>query len=1364
MKRTQLVLLILVFLLGITSLVWAQPVNITIGTGTGTNTTTSTPTPYGTFYKSFRQQYLFTAMELAQAGGGAGPINSIAFNVQALNTCSPMPNFRIRIKNTTLTALTTTFEAGTYTQVWQQAEFTPVVGWNTHTFTTPFAWDGTSNIIVDIVSSLIPGAYTQNASVFFTPTTGVNTCLRFQSDTVEADTGTTGSVSVNRANTVFNMAPYIPTNPPNPAVLVGPPDGGQYIAVLPVLSWLQGGGAPTGYKVFLGTNTPPTNVVNGFDVGNNTTYTPTNQLQNNTQYYWKIVPYNNYGDATNCPIWSFTTVTSGLAIANIGSGVAMNGIYEAPTPYGTYYKAFRQQYLYLASEILSNGGAPGLISGIGFNVQALNTCVAMPNFTIRMKNTTLTALTTTFEVGEYTTVWTNASFLPVVGWNIHTLGTPYFWDGVSNVIVEIVTDMIPVAYTQNASVFYTPTTGVNTSLRFQSDTVNGSTGTTGSNSVNRANTRIIVQVGGMGALNGTVTTGGNPLAGATVSIVGTSHTATTSATGTYSFPFITQGAYQVTCSKTGFQPQTVNVTIVENQTVTQNFAMVSLPLVNVTGMVAGSDAPTVGIPGATITLTGMANYTATTNAQGQFTITGVYASQTYSYTVVATGYSPATGTVNVGATNHNMGTVIVNEITFPATGVQATEVLPNVNLTWTAPNPNVQNLTESFENATFPPQNWAQTITDTGPANTYGVTPTWCRVGSVALTPPVAPPDGQWQAGLWWSYNHQDEWLKTPQFTCPPNASLVFKSYVYLGSTYNDHYYVKVSTNNGSTWTMLWDASTQPGAAWNAYATNPITIPLASYGGQQIRLAWHALDPPSNDGLWYVWFMDQIFVGSPTQTVTFNLEDMEVQSAGPQAFKVGRNLFNGYELPAKGMALGIEQAAPVISSTLRNDRALTGYKVWRLLEGQETNEAAWTLLTPTIIPVPTTAYSDTGWGAVPDGTYKWAVKAVYTGDVLTAAALSNAITKQTQIGTIAGIVRKPDNTPIVGATVTAGTATATSNVTGAYSMQVPAGFYTVTCAAIGYVTGTQTGIVVLNGETTTVNFVLAVSNLVTDGFESYDNFVIDFAPWVNVDVDQSTTYTITGVTFLHSGEAMAYIVFNPSATTPPLTTAAWTPHGGAKFAGCFAGTTPPNNDWLISQLFNNIGTEAEVSFWAKSVTANYGLERFKVGVSTGGTAPANFTFISGATYIQAPIDWTQYTFDIPATYVGQNIRVGIQCVSDDAFVFMVDDFVMNLGTVSNVDPVTPVVATALKANFPNPFSAATTINYSVKGRQPVVVDIYNTKGQKVKTLVNETKAEGNHSITWDGKDDNNVRVSNGVYFYKMNAGKYTSSRKMIMLK
>ncbi|MCD8478934.1 MAG: choice-of-anchor J domain-containing protein [Candidatus Cloacimonetes bacterium] len=82
--------------------------------------------------------------------------------------------------------------------------------------------------------------------------------------------------------------------------------------------------------------------------------------------------------------------------------------------------------------------------------------------------------------------------------------------------------------------------------------------------------------------------------------------------------------------------------------------------------------------------------------------------------------------------------------------------------------------------------------------------------------------------------------LMTPSFNCPPDAYMTFDSYVFLGSTNNDHYYVKASTDAGNTWTVLWDASAQTGG-WNYYSS-PFTVDLSAYGGLGLILAFNAVD------------------------------------------------------------------------------------------------------------------------------------------------------------------------------------------------------------------------------------------------------------------------------------------------------------------------------------------------------------------------------------------------------------------------------------------------------------------------------------------------------------------------------------------
>ncbi|MBP7564267.1 MAG: T9SS type A sorting domain-containing protein, partial [Candidatus Cloacimonetes bacterium] len=70
-------------------------------------------------------------------------------------------------------------------------------------------------------------------------------------------------------------------------------------------------------------------------------------------------------------------------------------------------------------------------------------------------------------------------------------------------------------------------------------------------------------------------------------------------------------------------------------------------------------------------------------------------------------------------------------------------------------------------------------------------------------------------------------------------------------------------------------------------------------------------------------------------------------------------------------------------------------------------------------------------------------------------------------------------------------------------------------------------------------------------------------------------------------------------------------------------------------------------------------------------------------------------------------------------------------------------------NYPNPGNPSTTIRFSLNEAQKVSVDIYNIKGQKVKTLVNQHLSQGTHGFVWTGEDDNNHSVSTGVYFYRV---------------
>ena len=89
---------------------------------------------------------------------------------------------------------------------------------------------------------------------------------------------------------------------------------------------------------------------------------------------------------------------------------------------------------------------------------------------------------------------------------------------------------------------------------------------------------------------------------------------------------------------------------------------------------------------------------------------------------------------------------------------------------------------------------------------------------------------------------------------------------------------------------------------------------------------------------------------------------------------------------------------------------------------------------------------------------------------------------------------------------------------------------------------------------------------------------------------------------------------------------------------------------------------------------------------------------------------------------------------------------------------------ALKQNYPNPFNPSTTIQYSLPEAAKVQLDIFNVKGQLIKTLVNGEMPAGMHSVVWNGRDMNNQAVASGVYFYRISSPQNTQTKRMLLMK
>jgi hypothetical protein len=143
-----------------------------------------------------------------------------------------------------------------------------------------------------------------------------------------------------------------------------------------------------------------------------------------------------------------------------------------------------------------------------------------------------------------------------------------------------------------------------------------------------------------------------------------------------------------------------------------------------------------------------------------------------------------------------------------------------------------------------------------------------------------------------------------------------------------------------------------------------------------------------------------------------------------------------------------------------------------------------------------------------------------------------------------------------------------------------------------------------------------------------------------------------------------------------------------------------------------------------------------------------------------------YTLSIEhGTYRVHCIMQGYQPTVQDNIVVNAGQITIvnfTLNPVSNSDPsIVPVPF--ILGNHPNPFADNTSISFSLPKSSSVKIEIYNVKGQRVKTLVNENMKSGSHDILWNGSNESNQQVGNGIYLCKLICGKDTLIRKLIKL-
>lgn len=172
--------------------------------------------------------------------------------------------------------------------------------------------------------------------------------------------------------------------------------------------------------------------------------------------------------------------------------------------------------------------------------------------------------------------------------------------------------------------------------------------------------------------------------------------------------------------------------------------------------------------------------------------------------------------------------------------------------------------------------------------------------------------------------------------------------------------------------------------------------------------------------------------------------------------------------------------------------------------------------------------------------------------------------------------------------------------------------------------------------------------------------------------------------------------------------------------------------------------------WEVNVSSNAGVSAVGLLLEEEGTLPSGFK---------------RYVMDVERRFTyedSENLTISMNGKTSRTLRVILgnEDF-----AAANSDgiPLVPLEFT-LEQNYPNPFNPETTIRYQLKEISRVKLEIFNVLGQKVRTLVDGQVDTGSHSIVWDGRNDIGVSIASGVYIYRIKAGNFVKSRKMVLVR
>lgn len=693
----------------------------------------------------------------------------------------------------------------------------------------------------------------------------------------------------------------------------------------------------------------------------------------------------------------------------------------------------------------------------------------------------------------------------------------------------------------------------------------------------------------------TVTGGGAPLENVLITITPNdsnsyqTETTTTDEDGSYLFPAVLPGDYLVTFTKDGYNTIEEEITVEPEEGYVLNVEMEEAVSILISGRVI-NDAG-LGIEGVTLNLTGFSNFTAQSDASGNFTLEAygekeydleyfhpLYDSETISFTSEEQNFTLTDMTLNLSL--HKPGSVVAvnNE------GVGE--------VSWRIP-------VGHYEETTI---GWG-TFIAAGDAWGNGNNP---FIAGVRFEP--ADLENQISEG----------------------AELTHvKAYIANYAEIVVHVYEGQNAEN----TVHSQAVSIPEEGWYEFELSS-SIPI-----------------DMNDELW----IGIEFIGGQYGSYPIGLDDGPNAPNRKGSMLYENGVWTGMSLTNKNWNI-----YGITNQTMDADPI--GYRVYRSVAS--IND--WTELTSEIITE--TSFEDSLLQDQDPGLYEYGITAEYESDLSSEKAISNGIEHLVSFDFTIEVT--PDHGSPEGAYVSIQNEDnfAEAFISGGNSAvfsNLPRGTYTVRVELDNYGIEVLEDVEVDDSATLVIplsllkikpkNFTAdqmipggvsyylewTLQEAYTDEMEKYADFEKEeIGDYILRDMDGLSTYTYINFTFPGAGDPMAYMIFNPLSTTPPVSIDAYS---GQKFLAGFAGPDGPNDDWLIIQA-----KSGDFSFKAASLEVS-ALEQMRVLYSTSGIQPSDFTPFEST--ITVPNYWENYSFEAPE----ETKYIAINYVSNDSYILKIDD-------------------------------------------------------------------------------------------------------------